>query len=90
MWIYFELTELAEYLIKLSLALLFLDMTLRYYECALFVDKVAGADPARYPTVDSVPLSFEIRLNLLQTVKCTHFLLRSWLRGRRRLIVGAA
>ena len=61
-------------------------MTLRDYECALLIDEVAGADPPRYPAVDPVPLSFKVRLNLLQTVECTHLLLRSRLRGRRGLI----
>ena len=49
-------------------------MGLRNDKRALLVDKVAGADPTRYRTVDAIPLPFEVRLNLLQTVKRAHFL----------------
>lgn len=76
-WVFFELTKFAKYLVKLALAFFFFNVTFRYYECALLVHKIAGANSPWNSTVDTVPLSFEVWLNLLQTVKCTHLLLRS-------------
>jgi hypothetical protein len=89
-WVLFELTQLAKYLIELPLAFLLLDVALGYNKRALLIDEVARAHSPRDSTVDPVPLSFKVRLDLLQTVKGTHLLLGSRLGGRWGLVVGAA
>ncbi len=63
-------------------------MRLRDHESPLLVYEVARAHTPRYRTVDPVPLTLEVRLNLLQTVQGTHFL-RGTFRLLLLLLVGA-
>ena len=69
-----EFPELAEYLVELPLSLLLLDVRLRDHERPLLVHEVARTHTPRYRTVDPIPLTLKVGLNLLQTVQGTHFL----------------
>ena len=64
-------------------------MTLRDDEGAFLVHEVARAHSPRYRAVNAVPLSFEVRLDLFQTVKCAHFLLGAGFLGPRRRLIWA-
>jgi hypothetical protein len=62
---------------------------LRDHERPLLVHEVARTHTPRYRTVDPIPLTLKVGLNLLQTVQGTHFLWGTFRLLLLLLLVGA-
>ena len=75
-----ELLKLVHYFSQLSLSFLLLDGTFTDSIHSLSVDEITCAWTASKFTIDSLPMLFEIRLNMLEPVECRHFtrLFRRW------------